>query len=82
MTLIFKKDPDGFNQGALLATNIFALLSRDHECFIYEEIFKQIDTSSIEVKYKKIGQHAYHPRRVVGILIYAYSHGVFSSREM
>ena len=82
MKIPFKKDPDDFNQRALFVSNIFDLLPEDHECFIYEDIFKQLDTSSIEQQYSVLGQHAYHPRLITGILIYAYSQSVFSSREI
>lgn len=82
MSIPFKKDPAEFNQSLLFPSNIFDLLPSDHECYIYEDIFKQIDTSSIEKKYSVLGQHAYHPRLNIGILIYAYSHGIFSSRQI
>ncbi|MDL2124992.1 MAG: transposase [Deltaproteobacteria bacterium] len=29
-----------------------------------------------------LGQNAYHPRLITGILIYAYNQGIFSSREI
>jgi len=80
MKIHFKKDPDNFKQRALFVSNIFDLLPEDHECYIYEDIFEQLDTSSIEQHYSVLGQHAYHPRLITGILIYAYSRGVFSSR--
>jgi len=80
--LKFKTPPAEFNQHQLFATNVFDLLPVDHDCFVYEQIFKGIDTSSLESKYHHLGQHAYHPRLIVSILIYAYSHGVFSSREI
>lgn len=82
MSIPFKKDPAEFNQSLLFPSNIFDLLPTDHECYIYEDIFKQIDTSSIEKKYSVLGQNAYHPRLNIGILIYAYSHGIFSSRQI
>ena len=82
MSIPFKKDPAEFNQSFLFPSNIFDLLPTDHECYIYEDIFKQIDTSSIEKKYSVLGQNVYHPRRNIGILIYAYSHGIFSSRQI
>jgi len=82
MPVPFKKDPTDYNQRQLLATNVFDLLDKDHDCFIYEDILSQIDTKSIEQKYSKIGQHAYHPRLITAILIYAYSQGVFSSRKI
>ena len=82
MPVPFKKDPTGYNQRQLLATNVFDLLPSDHDCFIYEDILFQIDTKSIEEKYSMIGQHAYHPGLITAILIYSYSQGVFSSRKI
>jgi transposase len=78
----FKKDPIEYKQKALFAANVFDLLPNDHQCFVYEDIFEQLDTSSVEEKYSVLGQNAYHPRLITGILIYAYSQGVFSSREI
>ena len=82
MPIPFKKDPAGYNQRKLLAENVFDLLPGDHDCFVYEDIFSQIDTTEIENKYSIRGQHAYHPRLITSILIYAYSQGVFSSRKI
>ena len=82
MQIPFKKDPIEFKQRALFATNMFDLLPSDHQCFVYEDIFEQLDTSSVEEQFSIRGQNAYHPRLITGILIYAYSQGVFSSREI
>ena len=82
MAVPFKKDPVEFNQGLLFPSNIFDLLPEDHESYIYEEIFKQLDTTSVEKNYSVLGQNAFHPRLIVGILIYAYSQGIFSSRQI
>ena len=82
MSIPFKKDPMEFNQRALFATNIFDLLPEEHLCFVYEDIFQQLNTSSVEEQFSVRGQHAYHPRLITGILIYAYSQGTFSSREI
>ena len=82
MSIPFKKDPVEFNQSLLFPSNLFDLLPADHECYIYEDIFKQIDTSSIEKKYSVLGQNAYHPRLNISILIYAYSHGILGSRQI
>lgn len=82
MSVPFKKDPVEFNQRKLMAEDVFDLLEEDDDCFIYEDILSQIDTKAIEQKYSMIGQHAYHPKRVVAILIYAYSQGIFSSRKI
>jgi transposase len=82
MRMPFKSDPVEFLQGQLFPGNLFDLLPHGHECFVYGDIFRQIDTSSVELQFSIFGQHAYHPRLIVGILIYAYSQGVFSSRQI
>jgi transposase len=82
MPIPFKKDPLAFKQRQLFPTYVFDLLPQDHECFIYDALFEQLDTSSVESNYSTIGQNAYHPRLITGILIYAYRKGVFSSREI
>lgn len=78
----FKKNPVTFNQRLLFPSNIFDLLSKDHECYLYHDLFQQLDTTELESNYSEQGQHAYHPKLIVSILIYAYSRGLFSSREI
>ena len=82
MPVPFKKDPIEYNRRKLLVEDVFDLLPKDHDCFIYEDILSQIDTKKIEQKYSILGQHAYHPRQVAAILIYSYSQAVFSSRKI
>lgn len=82
MQIPFKKDPIEFKQRAIFATNVFDLLPSDHPCYVYEDIFEQLDTSSVEEEFSVRGQNAFHPRLITGILIYAYSQGVFSSRKI
>jgi transposase len=82
MKIPFKKDPIEFEQRALFATNVFDLLPSDHQCYVYEDIFEQLDTSRVEEQFSVHGQNAFHPRLITGILIYAYSQGVFSSRNI
>ena len=82
MTIPFKSRPVEFHQHQLFPSNIFDLLPQDHECYLYAELFEQLDTDSVERLYSVKGQHAYHPRLIVSILIYADSRGVFSSRQI
>jgi transposase len=82
MPVPFKEDPKEFRGRKLFAQNVFDLLPKDDDCFIYEDIFSQLDTSVLEKKYSMLGQHAYHPKLIVSILIYAYSQGVYSSRKI
>ena len=69
----FKDSPVEFNQHLLFPTNIFDLLPKQHDCYVYETIFQYIDTSEVESKYHHLGQHAYPPKLIISILIYAYS---------
>jgi transposase len=78
----FKPSPVELDQRLMFPSNVFDLLSKDHECYLYEDIFQQLDTSELESTYSELGQRAYHPKLIVSILIYAYSRGVFSSREI
>jgi len=82
MKIPFKKRPEEYYNRVLFPSNIFDALPKDHECFLYKDIFQQIDTSNLEKKYSRKGQNAYHPRLIVSILIYSYSRGVFSSRQI
>ena len=50
--------------------------------FLFHDLFQQQDTRSVEANYSPNGQHAYPPRQITSILIYGYSHGVFSSRQL
>jgi len=82
MNIPFKQSPIALNAALLSPSNIFDLLPDDHECFVYRDLFDQLDTAAIEKLYSDKGQHAYHPKLIVSILIYAYSRGTFSSREI
>ncbi|MCY3777226.1 MAG: IS1182 family transposase [Candidatus Aminicenantes bacterium] len=78
----FKAYPKDYYQSQLFPANVFDLLPKDHECFLYRELFEQLDTSEVEARYSRRGQRAYAPRQIISILIYAYSRGVFSSRQI
>jgi transposase len=82
MKIPFKSDPASLHQHELFPSNIFDLLPEDHDCFLFKDLLDQLDTSSVEAHYSPNGQHAYHPLKIVSILIYGYSHGVFSSRQL
>jgi transposase len=82
MDIPFKKSPLASNPALLSPPNIFDLLPDDHDCFVSRELFEQLDTSAIERLFSRKGQYAYHPKLIISILIYSYSRGVFSSREI
>ena len=78
----YKEVSEEYNQSQLYPSNIFDLLPEDHECFIYNDIIEQIDVTSLHKNYKVLGQNAFNPKIMIGILIYAYSLGIFSSRKI
>ncbi len=71
MSIPFKKSPIEFKQRVLFPSNIFDILPDGHECYLYNDIFQQLETSSIECKFSRTGQNVYHPRLIVSTLIYA-----------
>ena len=82
MSPTFKSYPTEYDQKQLFPSNVFDLLPEGHDCYVYEDLFEQLDTREVEGKYSDRGQRGYAPRQMVSILIYAYSHGVFSSRQI
>ena len=82
MSIPFKKSPIEFSQRQLFPSNIFDLLPDEHECYLYKDIFQHLETSSLERNFSRKGQNAYHPRMIVSVLIFAYSQGIFSSRQI
>ncbi len=81
-TIPFKSDIEAMYNAEHFSGNLFDLLPENHDCFVFKELFEQLDTSEIEKKFSPRGQHAFHPKKLVGILIYGYTHGVFSSRQL
>lgn len=79
MSVPFKSSPVEFNQHLLFPANIFDFLPKNHECFLYIDLFEQLDTSSL---YSVKSQNTYHPKLIVAILIFAYCQGVFSSQKI
>ena len=68
MTIPFKSDPADLHQRALFPGNVFDLLPEAHDCFLFHDLFQQLDTSTLEAQYSPKGQHAYHPRQIISIL--------------
>ena len=82
MTIPFKTSPVEYDQHLLFPSNVFDLLPEGHDCYVYSALFGHLNSSALESEYSRQGQNAYHPKLIVGILIYAYSRGVFSSRQI
>lgn len=78
----FKPPADDFYADRGEVKHLFEYLPKDHPVFVYTDIFAQLDTHEIEATYSMLGQHGFHPRMLMGLWIYSYAHGVFSSREI
>jgi transposase len=78
----FKEPSKDFYRESAELKYIFDYLPENHPVFVYVDIFEKLSTSQIQAKYSPIGQHAYHPQMLMGLLVYSYCHGVFSSREI
>jgi hypothetical protein len=82
MAIPFKEPSKDFYRESAELKFIFDYLPKDHPVFVYADNLWRMDTSALEAKYSRIGQHAYHPKMMMGLLVYSYSQGVFSSREI
>lgn len=78
----FKQPPAAYKNSELFPANIFDILPEDHECFVYREISELIEVKKLYKNYSVLGQRAFNPKTLISILIYAYSQGVFSSRQI
>ena len=43
----FKDYPADYSQSQLFPSNVFDLLPDDHDCFVYRDLFEQLDTSEV-----------------------------------
>lgn len=75
-------DPD---QEHLLPPSVRDWLEDDHPVYLMLDVLKELDVSAIAEKYHRKdprGTRPYPPRLMVGLLLYGYSVGVRSSREI
>jgi len=62
--------------------SIFDHLDPHDPVFLYTEIVESLDFSSIIETHKRKGENAYHPCMLFLIILYGYTHGIFSSRKL
>ena len=76
-------DPE---QGLLLPPSLSDWLPEGHLARFVSETVDELDLSPFLKKFRQRedgrGQLAYHPRMMLKVLIFAYSHGIFSSRKI
>jgi transposase len=57
-------------------------LNEDHLARFIVEVIDQLDLSNLTRQYAGRGSKAYHPAMLLGILVYGYASGIFSSRRL
>ena len=70
------------NDNLLLPPSLGDLIPETDPVRVVDRIIEQIDLSSLYRKYSRLGSHAYHPRLMLKLLIYAYLRNVYSSRRI
>lgn len=73
-----------YNQGQvqLLPQSLEESIKPDHIARLISQVIDDIDISSIKDTYYGMGQHPYHPRMLLKVLVYGYSLGIRSSRKL
>ncbi len=66
----------------LLAPSVDEWLPERHLARFVVETVEQLDVSSMSRAYRGSGSAAYHPSMLLGLLVYGYATGVFSSRKI
>ena len=75
--------PDGLLPESTIPKAMFSICCRTITIVSFIGICSSsLDTSAVDAHFSHRGQHAYAPQQIVSILIYAYSHGVFSSLQI
>ncbi len=70
------------NQNYLIPPNLKDLFSKDHVCYMIEQIANDLDYSKFDEMYAGAGHPAYHPSINVKLLLMAYIDGIKSSRRI
>jgi len=66
----------------LLPPSVDDWMPKDHLARFVVDIVDQLDLSALSRQYRGTGSAAYHPAVMLGLLIYGYATGVYSSRRI
>jgi len=66
----------------LLPPSVEDWLPKDHLARFVVDIVDQLDLSALTREYRGTGSAAYHPAVMLGLLVYGYATGVYSSRRI
>jgi transposase len=70
------------HQLTMLPQSIEELIAPDHFVRALDRIVESLDLRELYQSYSEEGQPAYHPKMLIKILLYAYSKGIRSSRQI
>src|SRR3546814_2696048 len=68
--------------GYLLPPSVDEWLPEQHLARFVVEVIDGLDLSAMSDSYRGSGSASYHPALLLGLLVYGYATGVFSSRKM
>ena len=68
--------------GFLLPPSVDEWLPERHLARFVVEVIEGLDVSAMSKSYRGAGSSSYHPSLLLGILVYGYATGVFSSRKL
>ena len=66
----------------LLPPSVDEWLPETHSARFVEEVIDALDVSAMSNSYRGSGSASYHPKLLLGLLVYGYATGVFSSRKL
>ena len=70
------------NDNLLLPPTFGELIPCTDPVRVVDRIIEQIDLKSLYRKYSPLGSHAYHPRLMLKLIVYAYLRNVYSTRRI
>src|SRR5918993_3012380 len=73
--------PINRDTGFLLPPSVDEWLPEKHLARFVVEVIEGLDLSAMSQSYRGAGSASYHPRLPLGLLVYGYATGVFSSRR-
>ena len=68
--------------GYLLPPSVDEWLPEKHLAQLIVDVIDGLDLGRMSRAYRGTGSASYHPRTLLGILVYGYATGVFSSRKL
>src|SRR5947208_9993465 len=69
-------------QGRLLPALVEDALDPGDPVFFISDAVEQMDLTAVEQRYAALGEHAYDPRLLLKLWLYAATQGVYSGREL